>query len=224
MRHFRLVKWMSIILSITIGGMGISYSAYTDNISIDNIIQTGSMNYVYETGSDILRIELDPDSSNKLLHLLEGEKYIIPYSLKKTEQGNVRMGKINNKLIGDIEITLDDMYVIKEGEHIPLIMDEPIGVPDSLGTFECYHDYDGEKGSITLIKKSQYKAPELTIYKEDLPGLLQEQLEINVPSSIEDEVTGDEFEYKEAIEEIATFMVWGNYSFEIELNYSQYNE
>lgn len=232
MRHFKAVKWVSLILSLAICLMGISYSAHTDHVNILNMVKTGDMDYIFDIGGNTLKIELDTETSNELLHLQEGGEYLIPYRLKNDGQDNIPMQKIDNMLIGEITISLKEMFVIKDGESTLLPSDIPIGIPDSLGTFQCYHDYDGENGTIKLIKKSQPKESELTVNIDDLPSMLREQLAGNSSTSethesktMEDdeELTGDVVEYIETTEEVGTLMITGNYSFEIELGYNQFN-
>jgi len=226
------IKWLTIISTLAVCLMGISYAAFTDQATIFHNVKTANMQYNFSVGEDCLNIELDSSTSDYLLNLKQGGTYSIPYSLNTKDLDNVPLKRLNNKYIGSISIDLHDVNLAQDNKGIELSS----LLPSSLGTFDCYHDFDGMNGTITLLKTSDPIALELTINKSDLSQELQTEIEnLLVEKTAEDNLELEEdtesafdkedVEIEEIIElkEVANFTMEGYYSFEIPLQFDQFN-
>lgn len=216
MNRYKLVQCMIIISCFAICLMGVSFAGYTDCISVLHNVTTAKMDYTSKFDGNMLNVELDGDESIKILNLLKDESYEILYSLGRKDRGNISLKKISHEYIGDITVNLTDF--VQEGKVIET-NDFMIQVmPKSLGTFQCYHDFDGIKGKITLKKISDPIVIEEKVNLSELPEEIQLQIEegelvsnIKSDTEIEDE------------DVLLSLNIEAEYGFEIPLSYNQFN-
>lgn len=232
MGHSKTLKWLILMISIVISLMGIGYASFTHHIEMLNNISTSSMQYNISFEENSIDISLDSDTSYRLLNLNQGDSYELTYNLNK-DKGNVPLKKINNKYIGSVTIHLNDVKI--DNHAIPIDNSSFVlsCIPNTIGSFECFHNFDGANGTITLIKQSEPMDVNCEINKSELSQEMQQQLGIDtsLEEVVEEEIKKDlevvqiveEIEVIEEIEEVALINIEGTYGFEIPLQFDQYN-
>ncbi len=237
MKSLAFVKILMVVSCITITLLGVSYARFTDKMDIVQNVTTANMNYVFETDGKNLNVFLGSDTASELLLMNEGDTYQLVYNLKKLNINDIELKNIQNEYLGTISIELKSVNQTMQMEELDLSS----YLPGSLGDFDCYHDFDGMTGKITLVKKSsRVILSGSSINLSALPSDLQEQIKVTIEEKIntDDDVEQVDFEIiddtigeplgskNEGIESpqtVFTLTVEGTYCFEIPLHFDQYN-
>lgn len=226
MGHSKTLKWMILMVSIVISLMGIGYASFTHHIEMLNNISTSSMQYNISFEENSINISLDSDTSYHLLNLNQGDAYDLTYSLNK-EKGNVPLKKINNKYIGSVTIHLNDVKIDNNAIHIDNSSFVLSCIPNTIGSFECFHNFDGVNGTITLIKQTEPMNVNCEINKSELSQEMQQLLGIDnsLEEVVEEKIKKDSevVQIVEEVKEVALINIEGTYGFEIPLQFDQYN-
>lgn len=247
MKRYKAFRWIITMSCVVVSLMGISYAYFGEKLTISSKIQTANMKYSFSDGGNILNITLDSEVTLKLLNLAKDEIYTLEYSLKSNDK-NVPLKKIVDKHIGSISIDLEDV-ISQDSNEVKVSSIVNNSIPDSIGTFDCYHDFDGVNGTITLIKQTEPTNLNIVINKEDLTVEEQKQLGIeetlveriivdNTIANKELETEGkdlekiqldqtiqtvDTIQIQEELKERAVINIEATYGFEIPLVYDQFN-
>lgn len=248
MKHFKTIRWLLTMACIVVCLMGVNYAYYTGQIKISNQVKTATMNYSINNMGNTLDIMLDTDSTFNLMNLEKGGKYILSYSLRSNGH-NVPLKKIESESIGSITIGLRSMTITKDNMNLDGLSFINKSIPNSIGTFDCYHNFDGVNGTITLIKKTDVSSFNLEFNKNDLD--ITDQIKLGIEESLDKEIIIDNtikdgdldknekrkdnsktdsnlqiIETIETVEEImerAIINIEAIYGFQIPLDYEQYN-
>lgn len=164
-------KWIIYVASIAVCLLGVSYAAYTDNLVVNSRINSAKMNYSFTFDGKNLNVTLDSSTANYMLSMGQGDRYEIDYSINNDDHNNIPLKSISNKYIGSIDIQLKNSEFQMQNYGYLLSL-----LPSSLGIFECYHDFDGTNGTISLIKVSQAQQLNTVINKKALPIEILQQL------------------------------------------------
>lgn len=247
MKRFKAIRWILTMACIVVCLMGINYAYFTGQLTISSKIKTANMKYSFSNGGNILNITLDSEVTINLLNLPKNETYILTYSLKSNSK-NVPLKKIENKNIGSISIDLKDIEITQDNKDLEVSTLVNNSIPKSLGTFDCYHDFDGVNGTITLIKQSEPTNLNLVINKNELT--IDEQKQLGIEESLVEQIIIDNtsasqilkkenkgtdtqldqetqivetMQIKEELKERTVINIDATYGFEIPLEYLQFN-
>jgi hypothetical protein len=166
--------------------LGVGYAYFTDVLTIESNIDTGNMDYTFSIEGDTLNVSLDYKASNTLWNMKKGDKYTIEYTVDSKDADNVSLKKIDNKWIASVTINRASFLCKQNG----LVISPPASVvaciPTSLGSYECYHNFDGKNGTITLVKAFDSDTLTTTVDKD---SLTQDDLSLlNITSELEENV------------------------------------
>lgn len=188
MRTIRLAKWMAIICCMVVCLSGISYAYYTDQITINADISTGNMGYSFAQVGEVLYVTITSPVSDYLLSMNKGETYAIEYQISEDNSETIPLKVVDQEYIASISIHMSSYICRQNGVIIqaPLAVTESI--PTSLGTFDCYHSFDGINGVIILEKKSDPLHLTTYIDKEVLSSEELNQLMLSNPLEGNDDI------------------------------------
>ena len=240
MKGFKAIRWLLTMACVVVCLMGINYAYFTGQLNISSKIETASMKYS-DGGLDIT---LHSEATIHLMNLAKDGTYSLTYSLNSNNKNNVPLKKIKNKNIGNISIKLKNVKVTQDGKELnsSFVYNR---IPNILGTFDCYHDFDGVNGTITMIKQSEPTNINLVINKNELSK--EAQILLGIEESldkkviIDNTIVGKEIEITESIQleqemymiesikieeelmERAILTIDATYGFQIPLEYDQFN-
>lgn len=248
MRQFKTIRWLLTMACIVVCLMGVNYAYFAGQINISSQVKTATMNYSFNDMGSTLDIILDTDSTFQLMNLEKGGEYKLTYSLK-SDGDNVPLKKIENESIGSITIGLKSMIITKDNMKLDGLSFVNNSIPNSIGTFDCYHTFDGVNGTLTLFKQTDASSFMLEFNKNDLD--INDQIKLGIEESLDKEIiidntiNGSDLDEKvkgedkskidnnlqiietiETVEEImerAIINIEAIYGFQIPLDYDQYN-
>jgi hypothetical protein len=175
MKKIRFIKQMTFLFFVFCL-LGINYAWHTDNLIIFSNISTGGMEYSFDQGGKSLTVLLDSAAANELLKLERGASYQLSYTLKKDDRNSIALKSIQHEYMGNIAVNLNSVTCSYQGAPLtPSAVIQSL-IPGSLGSFECYNDFQGCYGTITLIKTSDPTETNNRISVEELDSELQAQL------------------------------------------------
>jgi hypothetical protein len=140
------------------------------------------MDYVFICDDKELNISFGQSVANYMLNMKPDEAYTISYQLDAQSTQTVPLKLINHEYIGSIDINL-----ISVSTNLPQGLSNEYHnfvsslLPDSLGKFDCYNDFNNNMGTITLVKKTEPVSINCNINKNDLAPELLQQLGLSDP-------------------------------------------
>ena len=244
MKGFKAIRWLLTMACVVVCLMGINYAYFTGQLNISSKIESANMKYS-DGGLDIT---LHSEATNHLMNLAKDGSYSLTYSLNSNNKNNIPLKKIENESIGNISIKLENVKLTQDGKELDssFIYNR---IPNILGTFDCYHDFDGVNGTITMIKQSEPTNLNVVINKNELSK--EAQILLGIEESLDKKVIIDntivgkeiekEIEITESIQleqemymiesikieeelmERAILTIDATYGFQIPLEYDQFN-